>query len=205
MDSIVNKFEKLFSIRFSHDAFPFSASTGGVLTPNIKIDTDPTTTTLFTKHSIYYRWRNDTLICFIRIKTEEDSPFFRLPNNFNARFFINLSDPIKDKTEVAPNHGKENIYRFRINVRASSNSMNLAGATLGPLAAQEPIKVFNPGNPGSWTTTVKNLSGHFGVIDIVTEGSSTHRLYTDVANQNLFYTTANGNENEHLFTIHLNN
>lgn len=205
MDRILNKFEKLFSIRFAHDAFPFSASSGGYLTPHIRINLDPPTENLFRKHEIQYRWRNDTLLCFIRIKNEEDAPYFRLPTNFNARFLINLTNQVKAQTEVAPDHGKENIYRFRINVRASANSMNLAGATLGPIVSQVPVKIFNPGNPGSWSTSTENLSGHFGVIDIVTEGSSTHRLYTDVINQHLFYTTANGNENEHLFTIHLNN
>lgn len=205
MDRILTKFEKLFSIRFAHDTFPLSDSSGGFLTPHVKIDPDPTTEILFKKHEIHYRWRNDMLLCFVRIKSDEDVPFFRLPNNFKARFFINLTHSVKDKTEVDADHGRENIYRFRINVRASANSMNLGGATLGPVASQEPVKIFNPGNPGTWSTSIENLTGHFGVIDIVTEGTSTHRLYTDVTNQNLFYTTANGNENEHLFTIHLNN
>ena len=83
--------------------------------------------------------------------------------------------------------------------------MTLATATLGPIASLEPVKTFNPGNPGYWSMSIENLKGQFGVIDLVTEGSSTHRLYTDVSNQLLFYTSANGNENEHLFTIHLNN
>ncbi len=205
MDRIINKFEKLFSIRFTHDVFPFSSDSGGLLTPHIRLAPDPTTDELFRKHEIQYRWRHDMLLCFIRINTTEDSPFFRLPNNFNARFFVHLDRTVKDNTEISENHGNENIYRFRINLRASANSMNLATATLGPVASQEPIRVFNPGNPGNWTTSIENLSGHFGVIDLVTEGSSTHRLFTDVTNQILFYTTANGNENEHLFTIHLNN
>ena len=94
---------------------------------------------------------------------------------------------------------------LRINVRASATSMSLSGATLGPLPSRDLVHFFSPGNPGSWATKSVNLSGSFGVIDIVTEGSSTHRIYTDVSTQSLFYTAANGNENEHLFTIHLNN
>lgn len=205
MDRIVTKYEKLFSVRFTHDAFPFSASNGNLLTPNLSILPDSVTSALFKKNDIHYRLRNDMLLCFVRVKNEDDSPFFRLPNLLTARFIIKLSTPLQNQTEVAANHGKENIYRFRINVRSSADSMNLAGATLGPLISLEPTNVFTPGNPGTWTTINENLSGHFGVIDIVTEGSSTHRLYTDVPNQILFYTTANGNEDEHLFTIHLTN
>lgn len=205
MDRIISKFEKLFSIRFAHNAFPFSAANGGVLSPYISIQPDPTTAALFKKHDIHFRVRQDILLCFIRIRTTADAPLFRLPNILSARFFINLSNPLLDETELAATHGKENIYRFRINVRAAANSMSLSGAALGPIEAREPIRVFNPGNPGNWTTTTSNLSGHFGIIDIVTEGSSTNRLYTDGTDQLLFYTVANGNEHEHLFTVHLNN
>lgn len=205
MDRILTKFEKLFSILFIHDAFPFSPSLGGILSHNISIEPDSITKTMFKKHDIHFRLRQDMLICFVRIRTDEDAPYFRLPANFSGRFFINLTNPVKNQSEVADIHGKENMYRFRINVRAAANSMSLAGATLGPLASREPVRVFNPGNPGNWTTTAVNLSGHFGVIDVVTEGSSTNRLYTDINNQYLFFTSANGNEHEHLFTIHLNN
>ena len=205
MDRILDKFEKLFSIRIAHDAFPFAPTNGGFLTPHVRINPDPTTESMFRKHAIHYRWKNDILLCFVKIRNGEDAPYFRLPTSFSARFFINLGDPIISQTAVAADHGKENIYRFRINVRASATSMTLATATLGPIASLEPVKTFNPGNPGSWSTSIENLKGQFGVIDLVTEGSSTHRLYTDVSNQLLFYTSANGNENEHLFTIHLNN
>lgn len=205
MDRIISKFEKLFSIRFAHNAFPFSAANGGILTQNISIQPDPTTIALFKKHDIHFRVRQDMLLCFVRIRTDVDAPLFRLPNILSARFFINLTNPLKDETELAATHGKENIYRFRINVRASANSMSLSSATLGPIQARESVRVFNPGNPGSWTITTENLSGHFGIIDIVTEGTSANRLYTDINDQLLFYTVANGNEHEQLFTVHLNN
>lgn len=205
MDRVLKKFEKLFSIRFAHEAFPFSASNGGILSQHISIEPDQATSKIFNQHDILIRKKNDLLICLVRVQPAADIPFFLLPNNFSARFFINLANPLKDQTDKADSHGKENMYRFRINVRASANSMSLSEATLGPLESREPERIFTPGNPGTWTTQAVNLSGHFGVIDLVTEGSSTHRLYTDVANQNLFYTEANGNENEHLFTIHLNN
>ncbi|GAA0879215.1 hypothetical protein GCM10009119_21830 [Algoriphagus jejuensis] len=205
MDRILTKFEKLFSIRFSHAAYPNSGSMGGILTPNLLLEPDPTTATFFKKHDIHFRMRADMLLCFVRIKPLEDAPYFRLPNSFSARFFIDLTNPVKANTDTVDTHGKENMYRFRINLRAAANSMSLSGASMGPIVSREATRVFSPGNPGSWTTSSVNLSGHFGVIDIVTEGSSAHRLYTDVNNQHLFYTSANGNENEHLFTIHLNN
>lgn len=205
MDSIISKFEKLFSIRFVHGTFPFSAAIGGILTQNILIEPDPITGNLFKKHDIHFRLRNDILLCFIRVRTNMDAPLFRLPNVLSMRFLINLTHSLKSETEQAAAHGKENMYRFRINVRAAANSMSLSGATLGPVQARDPARIFNPGNPGSWIITTPNLTGHFGVIDIVTEGSSTNRLYTDVNDQLLFYTEANGNGHEHLFTVHLNN
>lgn len=205
MERLIWKFEKLFSIRFAHEAFPFSAANGGILTDFLSIEPDLLTKSLFKKHDIHYRVRQDMLLCFIRINTAEDTPFFKLPNVFSSRFLFNIKNQVKAQTDLPSNHGKENLFRFRINVRAAANSMNLTGATLGPLSSRDPIKVFSPGNPGTWTSTTVNLKGDFGVIDIVTEGSSTHRLYTDTTTQSLFYTAANGNENEHLFTIHLNN
>lgn len=205
MDRLIWKFEKLFSIRFAHEAFPFSAANGGILTDFLSIEPDFLTKSLFKKHDIHFRIRQDMLLCFIRINTAEDTPYFRLPNGFSARFLFKVNNQLKEQTTIPPTHGKENLYRFRINVRAAANAMNLSGATLGPLASRDLIRVFSQGNPGTWTTTTVNLSGGFGAIDIVTEGSSTHRLFTDTTTQSLFYTAANGNENEHLFTIHLNN
>jgi hypothetical protein len=205
MDRIIWKFEKLFSIRFAHEALPFSAGNGGIITDYLHLEPDLLTAALFKKHDIHFRIRQDMLLCFIRIKTDEDTPFFRLPNGFSARFLFNIKNPLKDQTSIPANHGRENLYRFRINLRASASSMTLSGATLGPLPSRDVIKIFSQGNPGIWNTTTVNLSGSFGAIDIVTEGSSTHRLFTDVPSQSLFYTAANGNENEHLFTIHLNN
>jgi hypothetical protein len=137
----------------------------------------------------------------VRIRTDSDVPYFRLPGAFAARFLLQLREDLARQTPAHDTHGKENIYRFRINVRASANSMNLNGATLGTILSRDPIREFHEGDPGNWTVTFSNLSGHFGVIDIVTEGSSTHRLYTDVSNQVLNYTPANGREHEHLFTI----
>jgi hypothetical protein len=205
MDRILWKFEKLFSIRFAHEAFPFSAANGGILTDFISIEPDLLTKSLFKKHDIHFRIRQDMLLCFIRINSAEDTPYVRLPNGFSARFLFEIKNSLKDQTQVPANHGKENLFRFRINVRASANSMSLSGATLGTLTSRDTVRIFTPGNPGTWTTATINLSGSFGVIDLVTEGSSTHRLFTDVPSQSLFYTAANGNENEHLFTIHLNN
>lgn len=204
MDRIISKFEKLFSIRFAHGTFPFSAAMGGALTQNMLIEPDPITGILFKKHDIHFRLKLDMLLCFIRIRTNMDAPLFRLPNVLSLRFLINLAHPLKSETEQGATHGRENIYRFRINVRAAAHSMGLSNATLGPIQARNPTRVFNPGNPGSWTITTANLSGHFGIIDIVTEGSSTNRLYTNVNDQLLFYTVANGNGHEHLFTVHLN-
>lgn len=205
MDKLIWKFEKLFSIRFVHQDFPFSASSGGLISNFLTLQPDFLTAALFKKHDIHFRIRQDMLLCFIRIKTTEDSPYFRLPNGFSARFLLNLQNPLKDQTIVPPIQGKENLYRFRINIRAAASSLNLSTATLAPIPSRDPVRVFTQGNPGGWSTDTVNLSGDFGVIDILTEGSSTHRLYTDVNTQSLFYTAANGNENEHLFTIHLNN
>ena len=205
MDRIIWKFEKLFSIRFDNRAFPYSGAKGGLITDSLTIEPDLLTASLFKKHDIHFRVRQDMLFCFVRIKNNEDSPYFRLPSNFSARFLFSVKSPVKEQTGVSVTHGKENLYRFRINVRASAASMSLSGATLGPLPSRGLVHVFSPGNPGSWATKPVNLSGSFGVIDIVSEGSSTHRIYTDVSTQSLFYTAANGNENEHLFTIHLNN
>jgi hypothetical protein len=205
MERVIWKFEKLFSIRFAHMAFPYSVSQGGLITDSLSLEPDLLTAALFKKHDIHFRIRQDMLLCFIRIKTMEDAPFFRLPNGFNARFLMNLKNPVKDQTAASTTHGKENTYRFRINVRASATSMTLSGASFGTLPSRDLVRVFTPGNPGTWTTSTVNLNGKFGAIDIVTEGSSNHRLYTDVNTQTLYYTAANGNENEHLFTIHLNN
>ena len=204
MDRIVSKFEKLFSIRFTHPQHPMSSSSGGTLGNLLTVEPDLPTKALFKKHDIHFKIRQDVLLCFVKIRTDEDAPFFRLPNAFSARFFLNLKSDLAMQTDQQDTHGKENIYRFRINVRASANSMNLATATLGTVLSREPTRVFVEGEPGFWTTTFANLSGHFGVIDLVTEGSSTHRLYTDVNNQILFYTPANGSEHEHLFTIQFN-
>lgn len=205
MDRMIWKFEKLFSIRFVNQAFPYSGASGGLITDALTITPDLLTASLFKKHDIHFRIRQDMLLCFVRIKNNEDSPYFRLPNNFSARFLFSIKSPVKEQTGVPVTHGKDNLYRFRINVRASATSMSLAGATLGQLPSRDLVRVFTPGNPGTWTTKSVNLSGSFGVIDIVTEGSSTHRIFTDVSTQSLVYTAANGNENEHLFTIHLNN
>lgn len=205
MDRIVSKYEKFFSIRFTHPVYPFSPSPAGTLGDLLSLEPDEPTSRLFRKHDIHTKIRHDELLCFVRVQDGLDAPLFRLPTSFSARFFLNLKEDLARKTNSHDSHGKENIYRFRINVRASANSMDLATASLGTQLSREPIPVFEEGNPGTWSSTFINLSGHYGIIDIVTEGSSTHRLYSDVNNQELFYTAANGNEHEQLFTIHLNN
>ncbi|WP_373496438.1 hypothetical protein [Aquiflexum sp.] len=204
MDRLVTKYEKLFSIRFTHPEYTFSGAMGGILSDKLSVLPDLPTQKLFKRHDIQYRMRQDTLLVFLRIRVDSDIPYFRLPNIFTARFHFSIQDEVLAQTEIPETHGGETMYRFRINLRSSQNSMNLSSATLGQIESREPEKVFHHVYPPFWETVPVNLKGTFGVIDIVTEGSSTHRLYTDVTNQNLFYTPANGNEHEHLFTVHLN-
>jgi hypothetical protein len=201
MDRIISRYEKLFSIHFSHPEYPSSGPSGGVLGGLLSLQPDETTRRLFKAHDIHFKVRQDHLLCFVRIRTDADIPYFRLPSAFSARFLLQLREDLARQTEVQDTHGKENMYRFRINVRAAANAMNLTGASLGTILSRDPVREFTEGEPGTWTTTFSNLSGHFGAIDIVTEGSSTHRLYSDVSNQVLNYTPANGREHEHLFTI----
>ena len=201
MDRIVSRYEKLFSIHFSHPEYPTSGSSGGVLGGLVSVRPDEVTKKLFKSHDIHIKVRQDHLLCFVRIRTDADIPYFRLPSAFSARFFLQLREDLVRQTEVHDTHGQENMYRFRINVRASANAMNLSGATLGTILSRDAEREYTEGEPGFWATTFTNLSGHFGVIDIVTEGSSAHRLYTDVSNQVLNYTPTNGREHEHLFTI----
>lgn len=204
MDRIIIRFEKLFSIRFTHPGFPFSSSQGGKLSEFLSLEPDEPTRKLFKQHDIHYRLRQDMLLCFVRVRIDEDVPFFRLPNGLTARFLFDIQQHVLNQTSIPGQHGGENLFRFRINLRSSLDTMNLSTATMDNIPSRQLLKIFHPGNPGHWETVTVNLKGHFGVIDIVTEGSSTHRLYTDVASQNLFYTTANGNEHEQLFNIHLN-
>jgi hypothetical protein len=204
MDRLFLKYEKLLSIHFTHPEYSFSGEKGGVLSNSMRIQPDGPTQLLFKKHDIHYRFRKDMLLIFVRIREDQDAPYFRLPNIFSARFLFDLNKELINQTPIPDNHGGENIFRIRINLRSSASEMDLSGATLGPLESREPKRVFHPLVPPHWEIIPVNLKGSFGVIDMVTEGSSTHRLYTDVANQILNYTTANGNEHEHLFTIHLN-
>ncbi|HSI75115.1 MAG TPA: hypothetical protein VK957_04455 [Lunatimonas sp.] len=205
MDHRIYKYEKLFSIRFTHPAFPNSAENGGLLTNFLTIEPDRLTRQLFKNQEILFRTRQDMLLCIIRINEVMDSPYFSLPDIIQARFLFNVKDRLLVQTNIPDSHGGENLYRFRINLRSSADSMDLSGADLGEVEDREPRRIFRPGNPGTWETIPVNISGYFGIIDIVTEGSSTHRLYTNVTDQLLFFTTANGNEHEHLFTIQLNN
>ena len=204
MDRIITKFEKLFSIRFTHPEYPFSSVQGGLLTEFLRLEPDLPTRKLFRQHDIHFRLRQDMLLCFLRIRTDEDVPFFRLPNILTARFIFKIQQAVLNQTATPDHHGGENLFRFRINLRSSLDNMNLSTATLGTVPSREPLRIFHPGDPSHWETVTVNLKGSFGILDIVTEGSSSHRLYTNVASQNLYYTTANGNEHEHLFNIHLN-
>lgn len=204
MDRSIIKFEKLLSIHFTHPEYSFSGASGGILTNFLRIQPDLPTKKLFKKHDIHYRLGQDTLLLFVRIRLDRDAPYFRLPNVLTSRFLFDLQKEVLNQTDIPDTHGAENLYRIRINLRASANSMDLSSATLGPIESREPEKIFHQVDPPYWETVQVNIKGTFGVIDLVTEGSSNHRLYTDVSNQNLYYTHANGNEHEHLFTIHLN-
>ncbi len=204
MDRKFIKYEKLLSIHFTHPEYSFSGGSGGVLSNFIRIKPDHPTENLFKKHDIHYRLRHDMLLLFVRIFLDRDAPYFRLPNIFSSRFLFDLNKELLNQTHIPDSHGGENIFRMRINLRSTASAMDLSSASLGNVESSESMKIFDPLGPPHWEIIQVNLKGSFGVIDIVTEGSSTHRLYTDVANQNLNYTTANGNEHEHLFTIHLN-
>lgn len=204
MDRSIIKFEKLLSIHFTHPEYSYSGASGGIFSNFLRIQPDAPTQILFKKHDIHYRVRQDMLLLFIRVQLDRDTPYFRLPNVFTSRFLFDIQKEVLNQTDIPDNHGGENIFRVRINLRASANSMDLTGATLGPIESREPEKIFYHSETPYWEIVPINLKGTFGVIDLVTEGSSTHRLYSDVTNQNLYYTHANGNEHEHLFTIHLN-
>jgi hypothetical protein len=204
MDRSIIKFEKLLSIHFTHPEYSFSGASGGVLSNFIRIRPDVPTQKLFKKHDIHYRLRQDTLLLFVRIRLDRDAPYFTLPNVLTSRFLFDLQKEVLNQTDIPDTHGAENLYRIRINLRASANSMDLSSATLGPIESREPEMIYHQVDPPYWETVHVNIKGTFGIIDLVTEGSSTHRLYTDVSNQDLYFTDANGNEHEHLFTIHLN-
>jgi len=198
----VKSYDKLFSIWFKHSDYPNSGSAGGILTDMMKLEPDDLTKTLFQQHDIHYRFKNDMILIIIRVNHDTGLPFNSLPNRLSMRFLLKLDNELYFKTTVPNEFSIDNFYRIKINLRSSANTSTLSPALLKQVEDRQPTQIFHPDNPSHWESKTTNLKKFFAVIDIVTEGSSTHRLFSG-SDQSIFYSSNSDNYDKHLYTIQL--
>lgn len=204
------KYEKLFSIALIHSRFPPPSHDHSWLSPLsalLDIVPDPTTRVIFEKHDIHVRFEQDVLACYIRVDTSGQKPFHALPSDLRMRFLINATPAFLSKTSVAATWGKERMYHVRVRLKTTSSSAVLGDTLLTAVEATEPARIYHMGtgdDRGRWELVPIQLSGHFAVVDLVSEGTRRNRLYANEAQQRLYYTRANNKQDEHLYQLVLN-
>lgn len=209
METVTIRYEKLFSILLAHSDFP--APTAGKawaasLKDGLKIKPDGPTAKLFERHDIRCQFEYNTLSCYIRVTTDRDVPFFRLPTDFSVRFLLTATNTIINKTNLPASFGGEHTYHVRVKLKATTASSRLTNAPLGKVTSTTPQLVFHPGyteNPSFWEKRPVAIVGCLAVLDIVTEGTNKNRLFKQEATQELNYTVSNHKSDQHLYQINL--
>ena len=207
MDTIIIRYEKLFSILLTHLDFPVPANGQHWATSianEMRIEPDSATKALFDQYEIQYRFEYDTLRCFTRVKPAMDRTFHQLPADFSARFLVKASDRFIAGTALSSQLGGERVYHIRVKLKTKAATGGLSDSLLTTVASATPELVFHPGyadSPSHWEQRPVAISGCLAVLDIVTEGSGKNRLFKQETTQTLNYTAANGKANEHLFNI----
>jgi len=198
MGKMVLTYEKLFSVMISHPIMDITGDVGHVI-----LTADQPTLRFFRQHDIRYHFQRGILFCYIRVRPGTTQPFFPLATPFGARFLVSLSSSLQHVTDVPAEHGGEQLYHFRINVRAAKATGNLRDATLGSILDREGYFSFQHGDPGQWVRQNAPLKGGFGAIDFVAEGTGANRLFRHTASQTLRYTHGSAEAHDHLFTLQL--
>ncbi len=207
MDTIIIRYEKLFSILLTHVDFPVPPSRqhwAASIADEMRIEPDSATKALFDQYEIQYRFEYDTLSCFTRVKPVEDRSFHPLPADFSARFLLKASDKFIADTKLSSQLGGEYMYHIRVKLKTTAATTRLSESLLTTVASATPELVFHPGyadSPSHWEQRPVAISGCLAVLDIVTEGSGKNRLFKQEITQTLNYTVANGKANQHLFRV----
>lgn len=203
MDTVVIRYEKLFSIQLDHSDFPPMEGMNGAvaLADHLEVVPDEKTKQLFGVYDIQYRLNQDVLVCYLRVLANEDRPFHPLPTNFSVRFLIHASASFTAGLGVPNTFGRDRVYYIPIELKAAASAAVLDDSLLSTVTDTTPTPVFHPGYPGYWERRVTTVSGCLGVIDLLTQGAGANRLFVDEATQLLNYTEANGKAREHLYRI----
>ncbi len=204
------KYDKLFSIALSHSRFPSPSHERSWLSPLsalLDITPDAATRALFNKHDIHVRFEQDVLTCYIRVDETGRRPFHSLPSNFRMRFLMNATPAFLSKTSVAAAWGHDHMYHLRLRLKTTGSLATIDDSLLKTVEDTEPARIYHMGTGdenGYWEVVPVKLSGYFAVIDMVPEGSRRNRLYTNEAQQTLYFTQANNKQNEHLYQLVVN-
>ena len=186
VDTIITKYQELFTVRLDHAAYETSFEVGPVtiitssILQDLTIEPDTVTRELFKNNSIGYTCGNNMIICYLR--KESKSPFIALqPLGTNRLLIKNKNDFIKKTNVVAA--GRDEIYQF-------TNENKTGNASNRFITANETGVSVDDLMPAS---VVKAEEPCFGVIDI----------YMEVTDN--FYRILNGNQLESpAFTILFN-
>ncbi len=209
MDTLIIRYEKLFSIAWVHADFPGPGNGrngAASLADELTVEPDAPTSVRFANHGIIPRVEDGALCCYIRTEALHDRPFHPLPPDFSARFLLKASDALIARSALAPHVGGERLYHVRVKLKSTVSGVRLTDSLLASVASATPDLVFLPGyadRPDRWESRTVAISGCLGVLDIVTEGNGKNRLFRQEASQLLNYTVGNGKADQHLYTVTL--
>jgi len=208
METTRVRFEKLFSIGLVHADFPtgFPSLAGATLADSLRFELDEPTARIFRQHEIICRLVHDSLVCDIRVEPGADRPFHRLPADFAARLLVYGSDELIARSGLAPGFGDTKVYHVQVKLKTNTSSATLTNGLLRQVASATPEREYRPGYGDQPATVVQHpvyISGCLLVVDVLTQGSGSHKLFKQEASQQLRYAVAGGKAHEHIYRITL--
>jgi hypothetical protein len=163
--------KELFTVRFIHSAYGVLRKT--FISEDIFIEPDRATRTLFTNHSVDYRFINDTLVCYIRTEVSSPpvsgprTPFIKFDSPVVIRFLVSASIDFLDRTNVIA-AGAQQTYYFT----------NKANAATGGFICMHSAGVNNDDLKDNGTVDPEKSC--FAVIDIASAGAvnTSYEIFT---------------------------
>jgi len=177
-DIIQLRCKELFTVKFIHSAYGLLRKT--FIADNIFIEPDRATKTLFTNHSVDYRFINDTLVCYIRTEVLSPPvsgpriPYIKFDSPVVIRFLLKASTDFLNKTQVI-DAGAKQLYYFS----------NQANAATGGFICMHSTGVNNDDLKNA--DTINPDKTCFAVIDIASTGAvnTSDEIFTGGAAQQL--------------------
>ena len=145
-DTISTIYKELFTIKFLHEGYGILYKK--FLADNIDFELDKETENLFFRHSIDFRFLNDKLICFIRVKepsppiANTKQPFIKFLGNVKIRFLLNATTSFFSESDITITGAKQ-VYYFTNKVNIATDGficMHTAGVNMDDLANTEILK-----------------------------------------------------------------